>query len=420
MYKELLSMREDAEKIMSDSITEVLPDIAVKKALEGMKFEGNLYVISFGKAGWQMAYAASQILKGKIKKGVIVTKYHHIKGDIPGFQMIEAGHPIPDQNSIYGAECVMNLIKETTEKDTILMLISGGGSALLEKPEKGLSLEEIQEVTKQLLDCGAGIQEINTIRKRLSAVKGGKLAALAGGKAIYQIVLSDVIDNNLEMVASGPACADSSTCADVMKIKKKYGLHFSERVEETLRKETVKSLSNVSTVITGSVKELCRAVAKYAEKRGYKPYILTISMNGEAREAGRFLASIARDIHKEKNMGFVKPCALIAGGETVVTLTGNGMGGRNQELAFSGAAGIADLSDTLLFSFGSDGTDGPTDAAGGIVDGDTMNQLRECNLDYEEILKRNDTYHALKKVGGLLFTGATGTNVNDVAVVLIR
>lgn len=413
-------MREDAKKIMEYSIKEVLPDAAVKKALDGKSFSGDLYVISFGKAGWQMAYAAYQTLGGKIKKGIVVTKYQHIKGEIPGFRMIEAGHPVPDKNSVYGAECVMELVREAGDQDTILLLVSGGGSALLEKPEEGLSLKQIQEVTGQLLKCGAKIEEINTIRKRLSAVKGGKLAALAGKTPVFQIVLSDIIDDNLQMIASGPACADSSKYEDVVRIREKYQLKFSTPVEEALKKETVRELSNVTTVITGSVKQLCRAAAEAAQRLGYRPYVLTTSLDGEAREAGRFLASAARNISEGDRTGFEKPCALIAGGETVVTLTGKGLGGRNQELAFAGAAGIDGLSNVLIFSFGSDGTDGPTDAAGGIVDGDTMRKLRECGLNYAKVLKENDAYHALQKTDGLLITGPTGTNVNDVAVVLIR
>lgn len=412
-------MKEDAKQIIEKSIKDMLPDSAVEQALKGVSFSGNLYVAAFGKAGWQMAYAASQILKNQIKKGVVVTKYGHAKGKIPSFQIIEAGHPIPDENSIKGSEMVMDLMREAGCQDTIILLVSGGGSALLEKPENGLTLKDIQEVTENLLQCGTAIQEMNVLRKRLSAVKGGKLAKLCPNTEIYQIVLSDIIDDNLEMIASGPACADTSTYADVCRIKEKYNLKFSEAVEAALRKETPRNVNNVKSIITGSVRELCRSAARHASELGYKPYIVTTSMDCEAKEAGAFLASMARSI-ESVDFCMSKPCAIIAGGETVVNLTGHGVGGRNQELALSAARGIDGMDNIIIFSLGSDGTDGPTDAAGGIVDGNTITELRALGINCEDVLKENDSYSALRAVNSLIVTGATGTNVNDVAVVLSR
>ncbi len=414
------AMREDVIKIVSDSIEAVLPDRAVEQALSGIRLEGNLYVAAFGKAGWQMASAAGRILKGKMKKGVVVTKYHHSRGDLPGFQIIEAGHPVPDENSVYGAEKIMELMNRAKEGDTVILLISGGGSSLLEKPEQGLSLNDIQEVTQKLLQCGAAIQEINVVRKRLSAVKGGKLAKIGEKAKIYQVVLSDIIDDNLEMIASGPACADTSSYDDVIRIKEKYNLSFHERIERALKTETPKHISHVKSVITGSVRELCSSAAKSAGALGYKPYILTTELDCEAREAGSFMAAIARCIDSDKISSFVRPCAVIAGGETVVNLTGSGKGGRNQELVLSAARGIEGLKNTVLFSIGSDGTDGPTDAAGAVADGMTMKELRKQGINCDKVLKENDSYTALKQIDSLIITGATGTNVNDVTVLLCR
>lgn len=413
-------MRKEAERIISQSIRDMLPDRAVEQALSGIQLNGNIYVAAFGKAGWQMAYAASKILNGRMKQGVIVTKYQHSKGELPKFSVIEAGHPVPDENSVKGADMIMDLMRQAGADDTVVLLVSGGGSALLEKPEEGLTLQDIQDVTTRLLQCGAAIGEINVIRKRLSAVKGGKLAQLCPQTRIYQVVLSDIIDDDLEMIASGPACADTSTYEDVCRIKSKYGLEFSEHIEAALRTETPDRIDHVDSIITGSVRELCRSAAKNARELGYEPYIITTSLDCEAREAGTFMASIARSVDRMGPMGFRRPCAIIAGGETVVNLTGHGKGGRNQELALSAARGMDGMEHTVLFSLGSDGTDGPTDAAGGIVDGMTMSRMREMGIDCEKVLRNNDAYHALKEIGGLIMTGATGTNVNDVAVILCR
>ncbi len=413
-------MLEDAKQIITCSIQDMLPDRAVAQALHKVTLQGNIYVVSFGKAGWQMASAASAILGDRIKKGVIVTKYGHSKGKLSCFSIVEAGHPVPDDNSVRGADMTVSLLREAKKGDTVILLVSGGGSSLLEKPEEGLSLENIQEVTKKLLQCGAAIQEINVIRKRLSAVKGGKLAGLCRESKIYQIVLSDIIDDNMEMIASGPACADTSTYGDVCRIKDKYGLEFTEKVEKALKKETPAVIENVDSMITGSVRELCRSAARHAQKLGYTPHIIATDLNCQAREAGSFMASIARGIGKTERDGWKRPCAIIAGGETIVNLTGHGMGGRNQELALSAAAGIQGMRDTLIFSVGSDGTDGPTDAAGGIVDGTTIDRLKELGINWEKVLRDNDSYHALKQIGGLIMTGATGTNVNDVSVILCK
>lgn len=409
-----MNLREDADFIIQEALKKVLPDEAVAKALKTKEFgAGKLLVVAAGKAAWQMAKAAADILGERIEKGVVVTKYDHVKEAIPRMTCFEAGHPVPDKNSFIGTQAALDLTADLKEEDTVLFLLSGGGSALFEKPL--IPEEELLDITKQLLACGADIVEMNTIRKRLSAVKGGKFAKLCAPASVFSIVLSDILGDPLDMIASGPAYPDSSTCEEALAIVEKYQLKLSKEAFEQLSKETPKELSNVETMITGSVRDLCQAAAEACEKRGYEPLILTDQLACEAKEAGAFLAAIARS-HQESQ----KSLAFLAGGETVVHLTGTGMGGRNQELALAAADGISGLFDTAVFSVGSDGTDGPTDAAGGYCDDKTGGLLKKEGLSIYQVLKENDAYHALQKTGGLIMTGATGTNVNDVAVLLIR
>ena len=405
-------LREISDHIINEAIKAVLPDAAVKRALEGKDFSGKVVLVAMGKAAWQMAKAAEECLGDKIDKGVVVTKYHHVKGEINKCICIEAGHPVPDENSFRGTQAAIDAVTGLTEKDTVLFLISGGGSALFEKPL--IPGEELSDITNQLLACGADIVEMNTVRKRLSAVKGGKFAKICEPAQVYAIVLSDILGDPLDMIASGPACPDTSTCEDAKRIIEKYNIRLSEKAQELMEIETPKKLDNVTTKINGSVKELCSAVEKECRELGYEPYILTDQLCCQAKEAGSFLASIAKT-----HIRTGKKAAYIAGGETIVNLTGHGLGGRNQEIALSASAGIAGLGNVAVFSVGSDGTDGPTDAAGGYVDSETHAALKELGIDEYEVLKENDAYHALEKVGGLIKTGPTGTNVNDVAVVLI-
>ena len=295
----------------------------------------------------------------------------------------------------------------------MIFLLSGGGSALFELPL--IPGEELQDITRQLLASGADIVEMNTIRKRLSAVKGGRFALACAPAKVLSIVLSDILGDPLDMIASGPAYPDSSTCKQAKNIAAKYELKFSPDAEKLLNEETPKELHNVETHINGSVRELCAAAAAAAQKLGYDPIILTDQLCCEAREAGSFLASILKShAQSEKSLAF------IAGGETVVHLNGHGLGGRNQELALAAAPGIADIPGAAVFSVGSDGTDGPTDAAGGYVDGETCAALAERGISVFDMLRDNDAYHALQAVSGLIVTGPTGTNVNDVAVALLK
>ncbi len=406
-------LRKDALEIAEDAIRRVLPDEAVRRALEGAAFPGRVFLVSIGKAAWQMASAACACLGGGVTRGVVLTKYGHVGGELPRVLCREGGHPVPDENCFAGTELILDVTKDLQPSDTVLLLISGGGSALFEKPL--VPPAELQDVTEQLLASGADIVEINTIRKRLSAVKGGRFAAHCRPARVFSIILSDVLGDPPDMIASGPACADRSTCAQAREIAEKYRLRLSPEARALLDRETPKAADNAETRITGSVRELCAAAADACRARGYEPLILTDCLCCEAREAGSFLASVARSHrHTEKALAF------IAGGETVVTLRGNGRGGRNQELALAAAAGIAGLGNAAVFSLGSDGTDGPTDAAGGIVDGSTKAALEAQGLTIFRALADNDAYPALRAADGLIRTGPTGTNVNDVSVVLLR
>ena len=406
-------LREHASRIVSESIRAVLPDEAVQRALRTFEPRGGrIYLAAAGKAAWQMAQAAVKAVPA-IERGIVITKYGHVPHPIPGIDCLEAGHPVPDENGFAATERMLNMVHGLTAQDTVLFLLSGGGSALMEKPL--ISGAELQDITSQLLRCGADIVEINTVRKRLSAVKGGRFAQACSPAQVYSIVLSDIIGDPLDMIASGPASPDSSTCAQAMAVADKYQLKLSERARTLLGQETPKQLTNVTTQITGSVRELCAAAARECAALGYEPVILTDRLTCEAREAGRFLAAVART-----HAGDGRATAYLAGGETVVHVTGNGRGGRNQELALAAAEGIAGLKNAAVFSAGSDGTDGPTDAAGGYADGDTWETLAAVGCDAAAMLNNNDAYHALKAVDGLIVTGATGTNVNDVSVVLIR
>ena len=405
------TLRRDADAIIRSSLNAVLPDEAVRRALKAFAPKGGrVLLVAAGKAAWQMAHAAVEAL-GRVDGGVVVTKYGHVKGEIPGVTCCEAGHPVPDENSFAATKKALTLVQGLTAEDTVLFLLSGGGSALFERPL--LPGEELQDITSQLLASGADIVEMNTIRKRLSAVKGGRFAQACAPAEVFSIVLSDILGDPLDMIASGPAVPDTSTCAQALAIAEKYHLNLSEQAKTLLQQETPKALDNVTTRITGSVRELCTAAANACRELGYEPILLTDQLCCEAREAGSFLGSIVRT-----HTGHGKKLAYIAGGETVVHLTGTGLGGRNQELALAAAPMIAGL-DAAVFSVGSDGTDGPTDAAGGYVDGSTAAALAQNQLNVYDVLQNNDAYHALKAVDGLIITGATGTNVNDVAVVLI-
>lgn len=416
-------LKNDLHEILNSAVKAVLPENAVKDALNNPAFtsrkgKGKIVLASIGKAAWRMAKAASDIL-GPGVTGAVVTKYEHSMGEIKGLEIFEAGHPVPDENTIKGTEALLKHVRNLCADDTVLFLVSGGGSALFEMPAEGVTLDDMQDVTSQLLACGADIVEINTIRKHLSSVKGGRFAEMCAPAHVFMVVLSDVLGDRLDSIASGPAAPDMSTSDEALAVVKKYNLRVKPELLKILSRETPKKLDNVTATITGSVTALCQAVSVLAEKKGYTPLVLTTTLTCEAREAGAFLAAVAREV-KASGRPVKAPCAIIAGGETVVHLTGKGLGGRNQELALSAATGIDGLEGIAVASLGSDGTDGPTDAAGGIVDGMTAGGLREKGISISEVLRNNDAYNALKQADALLMTGPTGTNVNDVSVVLVK
>lgn len=413
------TVKEDAQKILQNAIERVQPHEAVKRALTGKTFSGKVVVLAIGKAAWSMASAAQEILRTVITKGIVLTKYDHAQGEIPGFSIYEAGHPLPDENTILATEKILDAVSDLAPEDTVILLISGGGSALFEKPAGHLKLADFLYITDQLLKCGADIVEMNTLRKHLSAVKGGKFANLCAPATVCAIALSDILGDRADAIASGPACADESTCQDAQNVVEKYNLHLTPEMHAELRKETPKEVNNSELLVTGSVTELCLAAAKEAKTLGYTPLILSTFVDCEAKEAGRFLASMAKTIHKE-GLPVQRPCAIICGGETVVRITGRGKGGRNQELALAGAANLAGFSDTVLVAVGSDGTDGPTNAAGGMVDGETKFLLDAKNISIDRILAENNSNYALAEADALVITGPTGTNVNDLYFLLCR
>ena len=405
-------LRADAEKIVRSAIEAVKPDEAVRRALKNVTLSSRVYLVAVGKAAWQMAAAAVQELKMPLCDGIVITKYGHAMGQLPGVRIFEAGHPVPDENSYLATQEVLRMTEKLTQADTVLFLLSGGGSALFENPL--VEAETLQEITRKLLAGGADITQINTIRKRLSEVKGGRFAAHCAPAKIEAVILSDVLGDPVDVIASGPAAADPATVEDAKEIAKRYGVDRFSQVRQLLEVETPKKVPNVHTQIIGSVRQLCAAAEMEAKKLGYECIFLSDCLNGEASDTGR---ELAWELLRYDGSG--RKIALLAGGETVVHVKGKGLGGRNQELALAAAQILEGNDHAALISVGSDGTDGPTDAAGGYVDGDTVSALREKGLDIEAFLADNDAYHALGAVGGLIITGPTGTNVNDVTVGLI-
>lgn len=408
-----MTLRDHARQIISQTIQSVLPNNAVRKALEKIDLEAaHLYLVAIGKAAWPMADMAANVLADKLTKGILITKYDHIEGPIDKVEAYEAGHPISDDNTYHATQKVLDMVSDLGPDDLVIFLVSGGGSALFEKP--AIESKLLEKINADLLASGANIKEINSIRKRLSKVKGGRFAQFVWPARIEAIVLSDVLGDRLDMIASGPAYPDSTTKEDVYEIIDKYDLDIDPRVKEFLDQETPKEIVNANHHIIGSVRELVLRAKEEAEKLGYASLILTDHLDGLAKETGYMLANIARYYH---NQG---PLAIIAGGETVVEITGDGKGGRNQEIALAAAEKIAGLDNVLVFSVGSDGTDGPTDAAGGMVDGQSKERLENKGKSIDQVLQANDSYHALKDIDGLIMTGPTGTNVNDFCVVLIQ
>jgi hydroxypyruvate reductase len=389
-----------------------------------------IYLIGAGKASASMAQAVEEIFGDRISKGIIATKYGHIL-PLERTEIIEAGHPIPDQMGLEGAKKIRSLLKETGPDDLVIFLLSGGGSALLPYPVDGITLEEKQQVTQILLDCGADIQEINTIRKHISQIKGGWLAGWAYPSTVIGFILSDVIGDQLDVIGSGPTVPDISTFEEAWKILRKYDL--TDRISPSVQKhlalgregraeETPKpgdpTFEKVSNILIGSNIVALRAGRKEASSLGLNTLILSSSIAGDTREAARLHSAIAKEVMMSGNP-LPKPACIISGGETTVTMKGRGLGGRNQEFALAGALELSGFEKIVLLSGGTDGTDGPTDAAGAIADHTTVVRARSMGLDPEAYLEDNDSYLFFQRLGDLLITGPTHTNVMDVRILLV-
>ncbi len=443
MNRERERLRKDAVSIFEAGVRAVDPENAVKRHLRlgngvlrvnGSRYAlsgfDNIYVIGMGKAAAPMARAVEDILGDRIRAGIINVKYGHTAA-LKKVKINEAAHPVPDEAGLKGGRSIAGLLGKTGERDLVVFLISGGGSALLPLPAEGLTLDDKRELTERLLECGATIHEINVLRKHVSRVKGGRLARLAYPSTLISLVLSDVIGDDLDSIASGPTVPDRSTFGDCRKIIGKYGLEgklpaevvkYIERGEEGGEEETPKpgdpAFERTQNVIVGSNIAAARAAKEKASSLGYNSLILSTFIGGETAGAAKLHAAIAREVVSSGNP-VDAPACIISGGETTVTIRGKGTGGRNQEFALATAVDIDGLENVLVLSGGTDGTDGPTDAAGAMADGSTVERARKLGLDANGHLRENDSYNFFKPLGDLLITGPTNTNVMDLRVVLV-
>ncbi|RMG01122.1 MAG: glycerate kinase [Nitrospirae bacterium] len=434
MIKGYVERRQILEDIFRDSLAAVDPYEMTLSVLRGINVDGyrHIYVVGFGKAAFPMARAAESVLDRKIKTGLVITKEGHIpEGDhLRVIEALEASHPVPDERGLKATGRLTALVSRASRDDMVVVLTSGGGSALFVAPVDGVSLKEKQEVTSLLLNSGADIGELNTVRKHLSRVKGGRLAEIIYPAKLINLIVSDVIGDPLDVIASGPTVPDPTTFEDAVDVLKKYDL--LKRVPGTVRyylesgvrgevKETPKSGSKVfkgvRNIIIGSNRKAIEGARRSARERGFNVMLLTDRLTGEAREAGRYLAEKA--VEAKRNCDDL-PLCMISGGETTVTVKGDGRGGRNTELALSFASYIDGMEGLTLLSAGTDGTDGPTDAAGAVVDGNTISRGREKGVNYREYLERNDSYSYFEITGELLKTGPTGTNVMDIQIILVE
>lgn len=389
-----------------------------------------IYVVGAGKASNSMAQAIEETFGDRVTKGIVTTKYGHLL-PLKKTQIIEAGHPLPDRKGYEGAKRIRNLLKGSGPNDLVIFLLSGGGSALLPFPADEIELKEKQEVTQLLLDCGADIQEINTIRKHISKMKGGWLARWAYPSTVLGFILSDVVGDQPDIIGSGPTVADPSTFEKAWEILQKYDLlgEISASIKNHLQsgkegkvEETPKPgdpvFERVHNRLIGSNSLALLAAEKEAASRGLNTLILSSSIVGETREAARFHTAIANEVISSGNP-VPTPACILSGGETTVTIKGDGLGGRNQEFALAGALEIGGIEKIVLLSGGTDGTDGPTDAAGALADHTTLSRAKSMGLNPRAHLENNDAYPFFQKLGDLLITGPTRTNVMDVRIILI-
>jgi hydroxypyruvate reductase len=436
-------LREQAKLIFHAALKAVDPKEAVRRYMrrEGeqliiqeqtydLRRYAGVYVVGAGKAGAAMGAAVEEILGEWVRGGVITVKYGHTD-QVQKLTIVEAGHPVPDAMGVEGAKKIVNLLQERDKHDLVICLLSGGGSALLPFPAEGITLAEKQEVTKLLLRCGANINEMNTVRKHISQVKGGQLARLAAPATLITLILSDVIGDPLDVIASGPSVPDQSTFADCFRILEKYQLgeelplsvrtHL-ERGRRGEIPETPKAhdplFATTHNVVIGSNILAVKAAAAQAKTLGFHTLLLSTFIEGETKDIARMHAAMAKEI-RHTGHPIAPPACLISGGETTVTIRGEGLGGRNQEFVLAAALDITGLPDVVILSGGTDGTDGPTDAAGAIADGATVARAQALGLDPLRFLQQNDSYHFFQPLHDLLITGPTNTNVMDVRIVLV-
>jgi len=421
-------LRRQALSIFRAALAAADPAKAVAGRLERLDVARyrNIYVIGSGKAGASMALAAERVLGRRITAGLVNVKYGHV-AKLRRIELNECGHPVPDERGVAGAERIAGIASAAQKDDLVVCLISGGGSALLPLPAAPVTLEEKQSVTRLLLACGADIHEINTVRKHISRIKGGQLARLAAPAAVEALLLSDVIGDDLDVIGSGPTAPDASTFADAVRILEKYDIFgrvpvsVRERIEEGQRGEIPETpkpgdavFRRVRNSIVGSNRLALDRAARRARELGFRTLVLASEIQGETREIARMHAAIAREVVR-CSQPVKPPACLITGGETTVTIKGGGLGGRNQEFVLAAAIDIAGLPNVVVFSAGTDGSDGPTDAAGAVADGDTLRR----NPDAQRFLDANDSYRYFESLDDLVITGPTNTNVMDVRIVLI-
>ena len=402
-------MKNDILEIMVAGVKAALPYGNTLDILKSLSLPQRVYVLAVGKAAVPMAQAAEDFLGDRIKKGLLVTKYFHTDGfSSPRFEIIEAGHPVSDENSILAAQKALEAVQSLNENDTLIVLLSGGGSALFEKSR--VSPETQRDITKKLLSRGADIRKLNAVRKRLSLVKGGGLSAAAYPARVITVALSDVLGNDKSVIASGITVKDEETDTFVENVLDTYLPDIDEETRKIILSKNEIKINDGGYYFAGDINILCDSAGQKAEELGYTVYHGRRDISGEAREEA---VSIIEGIPEKCG----KSC-FIFGGETVVTLKGDGKGGRNQESALAAAIALKSKRGIVFASLGSDGTDGPTDAAGGMCTCDTYKKMLSSGICPEKELENNNSYYALQKADCLIMTGATGTNVNDIIVVL--
>jgi hydroxypyruvate reductase len=441
---DLKKLRNDASRIFFAGLSAVEPTAAVKRfcrlekkhlitgdAKYNLEKIRNIFIIGAGKAGAPMASALENILGERITGGIVNVKYGHV-APLKRVKLIEAGHPVPDKNGRSGASAILKLAEKAEKDDLVICLVSGGGSALLPLPVPGILLKDKQNTIKKLISCGASIHEINAIRKHTSLIKGGRLAKAVYPANLVTLILSDVVGDNLDAIASGPTVFDSSTFKDCMRIIAKYGIEneLPETVVRHIRDgadgkipETPKAGDRVfertKNLIIGSNIEAILSAKNKAENLGYNTLVLSSMIEGNTGDAAHFHCAVAKEIVK-RGIPVSPPACIISGGETTVKVTGKGLGGRNQEFVLAAASGISGIYNVVILSGGTDGNDGPTDAAGAFADSDTVKRAYRLGIDPFRFLSENDSYNFFKKLGDLFITGPTNTNVMDLRIIIVK